>query len=76
MIAPPTTQDSARAWATDRLREIERMLDADGLTIISPMAFGLEHRVKIAVEAREVRKQSLVVILDTAGGIVEVASLR
>jgi hypothetical protein len=48
------------------------MLDADGLTIISPMAFGLEHRVKIAVEAREVRKQSLVVILDTAGGIVEV----
>lgn len=72
MIAPPTTQDSARAWATDRLTEIEEILDADGLTIISPMAFGLEHRVKVAVEARELRRRSLVVVLDTAGGIVEV----
>lgn len=72
MVAPPTTQDSTHAWATDRLTEIEEMLDADGLTIISPMAFGLEHRVKVAVEARELPRRSLVAILDTAGGIVEV----
>lgn len=51
---------------------IERMLNADGLTIISAMQFGVEHRVKIAVEATESRRPSLVVVLDTPGGIVEV----
>ena len=48
------------------------MLDADGLTIISAMQPGVEHRVKIAIEAREDRRPNLVVILDTPGGVVEV----
>ena len=69
---PPTTQDSAREWANVQLAAIEQMLDADGLTIISAMQFGVEHRVKIAIEAREERRPGLVVILDTPGGIVEV----
>lgn len=69
---PPTTQDSAREWATDRLLAIEAMLDADGLTIISPMQEGVEHRVKVAIEAREKRRKNLFVILDTPGGVVEV----
>lgn len=69
---PPTTNDSVRAWADKQLAEIEEMCGADGLTIISPMTFGLEHRVKVAVEARESRGDALLVILDTAGGIVEV----
>ena len=72
VTAPPTTQDSAREWANVRLAVIEQMLDADGLTIISPMQFGVEHRVKVAVEAREDHRPGLVVILDTPGGIVEV----
>ena len=72
VAVPPTTQDSAREWANVRLAAIEQMLNADGLTIISPMQLGVEHRVKIAVEAREERRPSLVVILDTPGGIVEV----
>lgn len=71
-VAPPTTQDSAREWANGRLAVIEQMLDADGLTIISAMQFGVEHRVKVAVEAKENRRPSLVVVLDTPGGIVEV----
>ncbi len=70
--APPTTQDSAREWANNRLGEIERMLDADGLAIISPMQLGVEHRVKVAIEAREDRRPHLAVILDTPGGVVEV----
>lgn len=69
---PPTTVDSAREWAHKQLLAIEEATDADALTIISPIAFGLEHRVKVAVEARENRREGLLVILDTAGGIVEV----
>ena len=69
---PPTTQDSTREWAGSRLRRIEGMLDSDGLTIISPIQLGVEHRVKVAIEAREERRPSLVVILDTPGGVVEV----
>ena len=69
---PPTTQDSTREWASVRLERIEQMLDADGLTIISAMQPGVEHRVKIAIEAREDRRSNLVVILDTPGGVVEV----
>lgn len=69
---PPTTDDSAREWAATHLRAIEGMLEADGLTIISPIQGGLEHRVKHAIEAREQRRRSLFVILDTPGGVVEV----
>lgn len=69
---PPTTQDSTREWAGVHLRRIEQMLDSDGLTIISPMQLGVEHLVKVAIEAREERRPNLVVILDTPGGVVEV----
>ena len=48
------------------------MLDSDGLTIISPMQPGVEHLVKVAIEAKEDRGPNLVVILDTPGGVVEV----
>ncbi|MCY3705154.1 MAG: serine dehydrogenasease [Gammaproteobacteria bacterium] len=72
MIAPPTTQDSVREWATARLRAIEDALNADGLTILAPINWGLEHGVKVAVEAREERGETLAVILDTPGGVVEV----
>lgn len=71
-LVPPSTIDSVREWANERLTEIEEMAQADALTIVSPITFGLEHRVKIAVEAREARRESLLVILDTAGGVVEV----
>lgn len=66
---PPTTQDSTRAWASVGLERIEQMLDADGLTIISPMQPAVEHQVKIAIEAREDRRPNLVVILDALGGL-------
>ena len=72
MNDPPTTQDSAREWANARLRAIEAMLEADGLTILSPINSGLEHLVKVAIEAREERRQTLAVILGTPGGVVEV----
>ena len=48
------------------------MLEADCLTIISPIQSGVEYRVKLAVEARETRRGTLVVILHTGGGVVEI----
>lgn len=69
---PPTTQDSAREWANSRLLAIEEMLDADGLTIISPMLPGVEHRAKLIIEDRQDRRDNLFVIVDTPGGVVEV----
>lgn len=69
---PPTTIDSAREWANRRLVEIEAMLKGDCLTIISPIQSGLEYRVKVAVEARESPRDTLVVILHTGGGVVEI----
>lgn len=69
---PPTTIDSAREWANRRLVEIEAMLKGDCLTIISPIQSGLEYRVKVAVEARESPRRTLIVILHTGGGVVEI----
>ncbi|MXW95339.1 MAG: hypothetical protein F4110_07445 [Acidimicrobiaceae bacterium] len=71
-LVPPTAQDSARGWAATRLSALEDILDADGLTIISPLQDGVEHLVKMAIEARNDRKESLFVILDTPGGVVEI----
>lgn len=69
---PPTPQDSVREWAKTRLLAIEELLDADGLTIISPMHEGVEHHVKSALEGRRQRRSTLFVILGTLGGVVEV----
>lgn len=69
---PPTTVDSVREWAAGRLREIEEILAADGLAIISPLIGGVEHRVKVAIETRTERRDHLFVVLDTGGGVVEV----
>ena len=71
-LVPSTVQDSVREFANTRLLHIEEMLDADGLAIISPIIENVEHRTRIAVEGRENRRDTLFVILDTPGGIVEV----
>lgn len=70
--APPTTRDGVRKWADEALHKIEEILDADGLSIISPITHGLEHQVKVAVEARETFRPALAVVLDTTSGVVEV----
>lgn len=70
--SPPTTIDSVREWADRQLMALEEALESDGLAIISPITYGLEHRVKVAVEARVSRRSGLFVVLDTVGGVVEV----
>jgi hypothetical protein len=51
---------------------IEKALNADVLSILSPIRPGLENLVKTAVERFQHRRSKLAVILETPGGIVEV----
>lgn len=67
-----TVDDAARHWADQRLSEIEDHVDADAIAILSPIAWGLEHRVRMAVEPRVNKRSTLLVLLDTTGGVVEV----
>lgn len=53
------------------LEELEQLIDADVLTIVSPIFMGLDNIVKDAIEAIECKRSSLAVILDTGGGVVE-----
>ena len=54
------------------MASIEGALDADVLTIITPILSGLENAVKNAVEMFKDRRARMSVILETPGGIVEV----
>lgn len=71
-LVPSNVNDSVREWANTRLLAIEKMMNADGISIISPIFESVEHRTRIAIEGREKRRDNLFVILDTPGGIVEV----
>lgn len=54
------------------LEAIEKLLEADALTMISPIMFGLDGMAKRAIEQFPTKRNRLVVILDTPGGIAEV----
>jgi hypothetical protein len=71
-LLPPNVDQSIKEAADARLREIEACYNADAITIISPITWGLEHRVRVAIEPREPKRDTLLVILDTPGGVVEV----
>lgn len=71
-LIPTTVDEAAKEWANGRLKEIESHLDMDAVSILSPIAWGLEHRVRMAVEPRSDRRNGILVILDTPGGVVEV----
>jgi hypothetical protein len=71
-LAPPNVDVAAKRFADNYLREIEEHTGADAVTILSPIVWGLEHRVRTAVEPRADRRDALLVILDTTGGVAEV----
>lgn len=60
------------AQLNDYLGRIEEILEADALTIFSPILYGLENRVKDVVELFQKRKSRIAIVLDTPGGVVEV----
>ncbi|MBI3416315.1 MAG: serine dehydrogenasease [Verrucomicrobia bacterium] len=64
--------DAIKRELDEHLRSIEDTLVADAMAIVSPILPGLDLRVRAAVEAKANRRNGLVIILDTPGGIVEV----
>ena len=61
-----------RDQLTRHLGEIEKRLDADVVAIISPILPGLEQDLRQLMDMLRGKKDSVAVILDTPGGIVEV----
>ena len=64
--------DHIRGQLTLHLEKIGTNLDADVVAIVSPILPGLELRLRDAIDALPDKKDSVVVILDTQGGVVEV----
>jgi len=63
---------NTRQQLNTHLDAVESVLEADALTIVSPILYGLDSLVKRAVEQFQTKRQRLAVILDTPGGIAEV----
>lgn len=70
-ILPPVDRHT-RSMFNTYLGKIEDVLDADVLTIFSPIMPGLENIVKEAVELFQERRSRIAIVLDTPGGILEV----
>ena len=52
--------------------EIDGILGGDVMAIISPIVYGLEMIVRNTLELYNDRKDTLIIVLDTSGGVVEV----
>lgn len=70
---PATSDTIAIDWLRAKIGEIERHYDADALTIYGQIMPPVDHHVRLAVESLTDPRGKLLVIIDTPGGIVEVA---
>ena len=70
---PDTSDSIAVEWLNSKLAEIEKHTDMDALTIFGPIMESVDHRVRLAIERVPERREGSLVIIDTTGGIVEVA---
>lgn len=70
---PATSDTIAIEWLHSKLEEIERHCDADVLTIYGQIMPPVDHVVRLAIESLPELRNGLLVIIDTPGGIVEVA---
>lgn len=57
----------------ENLEEVEKALDADGLTFAGPITYGVDDLIRETIEDVTPKKARLVVILETTGGYIEVA---
>ena len=64
-------EDVTREWLQSKLGDIERLTDKDVLTIYGDIIAGIDVRVRMAIEGLNERKETLLVILHTNGGVVE-----
>ena len=63
---------TSKDWLTEKLKAIEDHLNVDVLTLRGPILPFLDHKVREALEYLDPRRETLLVILDTGGGIVEI----
>ena len=63
---------SVRSQLTWHLQHIEETLEADAVAFASPILPGLDRNLLDVIEAIDPKRDSISVILDTPGGIVEV----
>ncbi len=70
---PDTSNSIAVNWLHSKLIEIEDHTSMDALTIFGPIMESIDHRVRFAIETLPNHRNGLLVIIDTPGGIVEVA---
>ncbi len=68
----PPLDASIRSQLTWYLQSVEEILDADAVAFVSPITYGLDRSLLHAIEAIEPKQDSICVILDTRGGIVEI----
>lgn len=64
--------DHIKSQLTQGLDRIGKVLRADVVAVVSPIVSGLEDRLRAALDALLDKKDSVAVILDTLGGVVEV----
>lgn len=69
----PTQFLVSQQWLNWKLALIEEHQKADVLSIYGEIMRGMEHRVRTAVEGLAPRREQLLIIIDTPGGVVEVA---
>lgn len=63
--------DVTREWLQSRLETIEKITEKDVLTICGQIVHGVDVRTRMAIEGLRDRKETLLVLLHTPGGIVE-----
>lgn len=72
-MGPDTSDTIAVDWLHAKLKDIEMHVEMDALTIFGPIMEAVDHRVRKAIEDLSSRRDGLLVIIGTEGGIVEVA---
>ena len=71
-LEPTSLDEISRDWLKSKLNVIEEETGKDVLAILGPIEHGVDTHVRIALEKLGPRKKTLLVILDTPGGLVEV----
>ncbi len=66
--------DLIKEQLVTRVTELERVPDADALTFIGPILFGVDDAIRDAVEAIPTKRPKLLAIIETSGGYMEVAN--
>lgn len=69
---PASLDQISQTWLKHSLRAIENKTEKDVLAILGIIELGIDSQVRLALEGLDARRETLLVILDTPGGLVEV----